>query len=413
VAAGTSGIASSKNTGVTEISLNKSALGALSTTIRVAYLDLNTSYTLISKLPSTGAYVPYVITSGTVTIPTAPSTLSTSAVSSTQINLSWTDNSSNESGFRIERSTGTSTTYTEIATTGAGVNTYSNTSLTASTQYNYRVRVYNTAGNSAYTNISSATTPSTSAGIIIDGSLAEWSAIPTVTTATSQTALSIKVSSTATNLYFGIAGSGMSTTHYEIFIDTDNNAATGFQDTRFTSSGANYMIENGALYQSTGTGWSWTGVTATIVVSKNASVTEISINRSALGTLASTIRVAYFDLNTSFVMQSKLPATGGYAPFVLGSARLASNADELQIINEEASDSFMVYPNPASGQYLAVESDEIIKELSVHAVNGMRIHFDAVSDKKKTIETSEWSKGVYILKAVTVPGRIRIVKVIK
>ena len=95
----------------------------------------------------------------TVTLPAAPSALSATAASSTQINLAWTDNSNNESGFRIERCQGAGcSTFTEIATVGTNVVSYQNTGLTAGTTYQYRVRAYNTAGNSGYSNTASATT---------------------------------------------------------------------------------------------------------------------------------------------------------------------------------------------------------------------------------------------------------------
>lgn len=89
--------------------------------------------------------------------PAAPSGLTAAAVSGSQINLAWTDNSSNETGFRVERSTN-GATFAQIATVGAGVRTYSNTGLSAGTLYYYRVRAYNTGGSSAYSNVSSATT---------------------------------------------------------------------------------------------------------------------------------------------------------------------------------------------------------------------------------------------------------------
>ncbi|MBL7851202.1 MAG: fibronectin type III domain-containing protein [Cyclobacteriaceae bacterium] len=100
-------------------------------------------------------------TPATTTVPTAPANLTATAVSSSQINLAWTDNSSNEQGFKIERAPGGTTTFAEITTVGAGITSYSNTGLTASTSYSYRVRAYNTAGNSGYTNTATATTSST------------------------------------------------------------------------------------------------------------------------------------------------------------------------------------------------------------------------------------------------------------
>ncbi|MBI3008434.1 MAG: fibronectin type III domain-containing protein, partial [Candidatus Omnitrophica bacterium] len=90
--------------------------------------------------------------------PTAPSGLSASAALASQIDLSWTDNSSNETGFRIERKTGASGTYSEIATPTANTTTYNDTGLSESTTYYYRVRAYNASGNSSYSNEANALT---------------------------------------------------------------------------------------------------------------------------------------------------------------------------------------------------------------------------------------------------------------
>ena len=91
-------------------------------------------------------------------LPIAPSNLIATAVSYNQINLTWQDNSDNEEGFRIERSLN-GTSFSQIATVGINVTNYSNTGLTGNTNYYYRVRAYNAAGNSNYSNTSSATTP--------------------------------------------------------------------------------------------------------------------------------------------------------------------------------------------------------------------------------------------------------------
>lgn len=89
--------------------------------------------------------------------PAAPTGLGASAASTTQINLAWTDNSSNESNFLIERGTD-GVNFAQIASVAANVATYQNTGLTAATTYHYRVRATNASGNSAYTNTASATT---------------------------------------------------------------------------------------------------------------------------------------------------------------------------------------------------------------------------------------------------------------
>jgi len=84
-------------------------------------------------------------------VPSAPTNLSAVAVSSSRINLSWTDNSSNETGFFVERRV-SGGSFTKIATLGANVKTYSSINLKANTSYSYRIRAYNSSGNSSYSN---------------------------------------------------------------------------------------------------------------------------------------------------------------------------------------------------------------------------------------------------------------------
>ena len=90
--------------------------------------------------------------------PVAPTGLTATAISVSQINLSWSDNSSNETGFRIERKT-TNTAFAEIATTAANTQSYSDVSVSTGATYTYRVRAYNATANSGYSNEASATTP--------------------------------------------------------------------------------------------------------------------------------------------------------------------------------------------------------------------------------------------------------------
>ena len=91
-------------------------------------------------------------------LPLAPSGLSASAVSSSQIDLQWTDNSDNEDGFRIQRTAYGGIVWSQIAQTAAGATSYQNTGLPANTTYTYRVYAFNGIGNSGYSNEASATT---------------------------------------------------------------------------------------------------------------------------------------------------------------------------------------------------------------------------------------------------------------
>lgn len=78
-----------------------------------------------------------------------------------QLTLTWQDNSSNELGFRIERSTAGGS-FLMIGSTGPDITTYVDSSVAAGTAYTYRVCAYNAAGASAYSPTASATTPSAS-----------------------------------------------------------------------------------------------------------------------------------------------------------------------------------------------------------------------------------------------------------
>lgn len=85
--------------------------------------------------------------------PAAPTLFSATVASDTQINLAWTDNSSNEDGFKIERCTGIDCAdFAQITTAAANATSLNNTGLTAETIYCYRTRAYNAYADSVYSN---------------------------------------------------------------------------------------------------------------------------------------------------------------------------------------------------------------------------------------------------------------------
>jgi len=89
--------------------------------------------------------------------PNSPTALIANAVSTSQINLTWQDNSTDETGFKIEQSI-TGSGFTQIGTVGSGVTSYSSTGLSPCSTYWYRVRAYNSLGKSDYANVASAKT---------------------------------------------------------------------------------------------------------------------------------------------------------------------------------------------------------------------------------------------------------------
>jgi hypothetical protein len=100
------------------------------------------------------------------TVPTQPTVLSYFNLTSTSAYLGWSDNSSNETGFTIERCTGTDLycaknpgAWAVRATTGVNGSTFNDTTLAPEASYSWRVNAFNAAGTSPYTNTLTLTTP--------------------------------------------------------------------------------------------------------------------------------------------------------------------------------------------------------------------------------------------------------------
>ncbi len=161
-------------------------------------------------------------------IPTAPTHLVATGTASTEIILTWTDTSNNESLFKIERSTG-SGAFTLRSTVGANSTSYKDTGLASLTTYAYRVYAWNIYGGSAYTNQASATT------------LAPGQSAPTAPTELTATA----VSATQINLNWTASLGSFTVTGYRVercqglfctFAQVATTTATSFSDANLTAS---------------------------------------------------------------------------------------------------------------------------------------------------------------------------------
>ncbi|MGA8367168.1 MAG: malectin domain-containing carbohydrate-binding protein [Candidatus Acidiferrales bacterium] len=181
--------------------------------------------------------------------PTAPSGLSATATSSSQINLSWTASTAGSGctiSYNVYRSTTsgfTPSSSNQIAT-GLTTTSYSNTGLAASTTYYYLVEGVDSAGSSAASNQASATTQASTC-----------SAAPTAPSGLTAT----DASSSQINLSWGAstAGSGCTIT-YNVYRSTtsgftpsssnevaNGGAATSYSDTGLTASTTYYYLVEG------------------------------------------------------------------------------------------------------------------------------------------------------------------------
>jgi len=80
-------------------------------------------------------------------VPNAPTGLNATLVNPSQVNLSWTDNATNESGYKIERKTANGS-YALLGTTGSNITNFEDLAITPTAEYTYRVYAYNETGNS-------------------------------------------------------------------------------------------------------------------------------------------------------------------------------------------------------------------------------------------------------------------------
>ncbi len=93
------------------------------------------------------------------TPPVAPSGLAATAVSSSSIALTWTDNADNEDGFELQRADAMDGPWADVSTSiAADATSYSDTGLDEETTYFYRLRASNAIGLTVWTSVASATT---------------------------------------------------------------------------------------------------------------------------------------------------------------------------------------------------------------------------------------------------------------
>ncbi len=138
-----------------------STLAGNVTTYSDTALTANLNYSYRIKAVNSFGSSPYSVVASAMTLPfppANPSGLTALASSATQINLTWADNSLDETGFIIERASSVSGPFTVLLTTAPNIKTYSDTGLAASTTFYYRVAATNAGGKSAYTSTASAAT---------------------------------------------------------------------------------------------------------------------------------------------------------------------------------------------------------------------------------------------------------------
>ncbi len=135
--------------------------------------------------------------------------------------INWSDNSTNETNYILERSTD-GTNFSEIATLGANIVGYNETGLTPNTQYYYRVKAINATESSVYTSVVSITTPPIPSA-------------PTKATNPTPTTGNNNVELTSGNLTLKWSGS-TNTTKYSVYLGTNSSNLSKITDVNYSTS---------------------------------------------------------------------------------------------------------------------------------------------------------------------------------
>ncbi len=132
------------------------------TTYQKTNLNAGTYYYFRIRAYNRGGYSSYAPSVMGITNPSVPAVPTNLAVANAQhdwVQLTWVDNSGNETGFALQRSVGTSGSFATIRNYPAGTTTGYDSSVISGTSYSYRVYATNTAGSSPHSNTVSFVVP--------------------------------------------------------------------------------------------------------------------------------------------------------------------------------------------------------------------------------------------------------------
>lgn len=156
-----------------------------------------------------------------------PSNLTAAASSATRVDLQWSDNTTTELGFGVERSTD-GVNFTAASATSPRAANFVDSGLVPSTTYWYRVRAVSSAGNSDYSNVAMVTTPAAPAwqSIVWNG-LGQYTTTPTTFSLDVSADDMWDVRDGGLFVYRSWTGDGEFITKIDSFTDTDPWAKAG------------------------------------------------------------------------------------------------------------------------------------------------------------------------------------------
>jgi len=367
----------------------------------------------------------------TVTTPAvalnAPTSLVATAVSSSRINLVWTDTDTNELGYKVERSTD-GTNYTEIANNlSANTTSYSDLSLNPGTTYFYRVRCFLGGVDSPYSNVAQDITFT---AIATPNSL--------VASAASTTSINLAWTDIANNeTGYKVERSADGLNFTEVVNNLPANT-TAYTDTGLTG-GILYFYRVRAFDVSTHSNYSNVAqATTTVIITDptnlkatavaptqiNLTWNDNSTNEAGYRVERSTDGTTFTDLGGGLPINANSFEDGGLIPNTtyhyrvkafngpLLSSGYSNVAEALTplptAIKNDVSNAIGVYPNPTQGNF-TVDLSEVsvaVEKIVLYNAVGVKVtETQDVSNGKISFQLTNLPKGMYYLHVVSKDGK--------
>ncbi|SEM06442.1 Por secretion system C-terminal sorting domain-containing protein [Aquimarina amphilecti] len=226
----------------------------------------------------------------------------------------------------------------------------------------------------------------TNVEITIDGNDTDWSSVEPISTNGAGGLTSLKAYDDKDYIY--LLAQGTMNTNYIFFINTDNSTTTGYKNGLWSPEGSDYSIENGSLFQYSGSGtnWSWTlKGSSSVSVVKNANTIELRVAKSVFPNLQNAIGIGLDIENSSWNTVATLPSSGTPLAYYT----LQGNINRAGIERDNVSILKGSYPNPFSGNGINIDiTTDSPKEntVTIFSIQGKRL---------KQLEPTQISQNVY------------------